>query len=350
MATSGTVGTTVFNTRKVIDNAYGRCRIARQQITAEKIEIANDLLFLRLSSMANRGIPLWAVQKEILALYVGEQSVNTPVGTVNVLNLNLRRTNRLSGTASASAGTAGNAFDGDFTTVCTTGADGWIQLQLESGTVVPMYGILPAASGTWSYTIQGSDDGVAFTTLRTVTAQAVVSGEWIWFDLEGVADWTYYRLQATGGTVLSVAELVFANNPSEINLSPLNRDDYSSLPNKTFQGQPTEYWLNKERAKPVITLWPAPGDIAKLWNLVGYLQRQVMDVGTMAQEIECRQSDYLAIVARLAGDIALSDRDVDKDWVPLVLEQAEKEWKDLWDGESDDAPTMLTPNIGVYTR
>lgn len=349
MAVSGTVDTTVFNTRRVIDNAYARCRIARQEITSERIETAMDALFLRLQAMANKGIPLWAVQKEILPLYVARQTVPTPAGTVNVLNLNLRRLNRLTGTASSSAGTADNAFDGDFATITTTLANGWIQLALESGTRVPMFGILPGASGTWSYTIQGSDDGVVFTTIYTATAETVVDNAWIWFDVEGVEDWSYYRLQATDLTVLAVRELVFGNTPNEINLAPLNRDDYSTLPDKVMLSQPTQYWLDKQRDLPLIMLWPSPNEQTRFWNLVAYVQRQIMDVGTMRQEIECRKSDYLAIVQRLAADLAIGDKGVDLALIPILQAESDVTWAALWDGESDDAPTMLTPNIGVYT-
>lgn len=350
MPTSGTVGTTVFNTAKLIEHAYGRCKIARQEIGGEKLEIARELLFLRLSQMANRGIPLWAVEKEILGLYVGQQSVETPRGTVNVLDLNLRRSSRLTGTASSSAGTADNAFDNDFDTICTTLANGFIQLQLESATRVPMYGFLPGASGTWSYTIQASDDGVTFIDLLDVEEQEVVDSEWVWFDIEGVQEWEYYRLQATGGTVLAVRELVFANAPNEINMAPMNRNNYSSLPDKTFLSQPTQYWLDKQRVVPVITLWPCPNEQTRYWNLVGYLQRQIQDVGSLVQEVEVRQSDYLAIMARLAADIGLQDKEVNPDWAQVLAVEADREWKDLWDGESDDAPTSLVPNIAPYTR
>lgn len=350
MATSDTVGTTVFNTTKLIEHAYGRCRIARQEIVGERLTTARELLFLRLSSIANRHIPLWAVEKTILPLYFGEYSVPTPVGTVNVLDLNLRRQNRLTGTASSSAGTAENAFDDDFSTICTTAADGWIQLQLESGTRVPMFGFLPGASGTWSYEIQASDDGVSFMTLYTATEEAVVDSQWVWFDVEGVEDFTYYRLQATDGTILAIRELVFSNSPNEINMAPMSRDNYSSLPDKTFLSQPTQYWLNKQREFPIITLWPAPNEQTRYWTLVGYLQRQIQDVGSLVQEIEVRQSDYLAIMAQLAADIAIQDKEVDKEWALTLVEAAKPEWAAMIDGESDDAPATLTPNIAPYTR
>lgn len=350
MATSGTVSTTIFNTASLIEHAYGRCKIARQEIVGEKLQIARELLFLRLSSMANKGIPLWAVEKEILPLYVGEFSVSTPRGTVNVLDLNLRRQSRVEGTASSSAGTADNAFDDDFETVTTTLANGYIQLQLDSATRVPMYGILPGASGTWTYSIQGSDDGVTFVTLYTATAETVTDNEWTWFDIEGVDEWTYYRLQASGGTVLSVRELVFATTPNEIPMAPMNRTNYSQMNDKTFLSQPTQYWLDKQRAFPVVTLWPAPNEQCRYWTLVGYLQRQIQDVGSLVQEVEVRQSDYLAIMARLAADIALQDKEVQPDWAQVLAVEADKEWRDLWDGESDNAPTSLIPNIAPYTR
>jgi hypothetical protein len=335
----------------MIDNAYGRCKILREKITSERIEVANDLLFLRLSAMANRGIPLWCIQKTILPIYLAEYSVPTPIGTVEVLDLNLRRTMRPSGTASSSSGTAANAFDGDFSTACTQVVpNGWIQLQYDSATAIPMFGILPNASGTWSYTIQVSDDGIAFTTIYTATDQAVVAGEWQWFDVEGVEEHAYYRLQAGATTTLNVTELVFANTPTEVNLAPLNRDDYSSLPNKFLQSQPSQYWFDRQREQPIITLWPTPNEQSRLWNLVGYLHRQIEDVGTMVQEIELRQSDYLAVMARLAADLALADPEVtDPNLITLILNQADTEGRDMWDGESDDSPTTITPNIRPYT-
>lgn len=351
MATSGTVSTTTFNTAKLIEHAIGRCKIARQEIVGEPIEIARELLFLRLSQMANKGIPLWAIERTIIPIYVGEQSVETPQGTYNILDLNLRRSNRLStGTASSSAGVAANAFDDDFSTITTTLANGYIQLQLESATRVPMFGFLPGASGTWSYEIQVSDDGVSFITLHTVTSEAVVDSEWVWFDLEGVADWEYYRLQATGGTVLSVRELVFANTPNEINMALMNRTNYSTMTDKTFLSQPTQYWLDRQRTSPVITLWPCPNEQTRYWTLTGYLQRYIQDVGSLTQEVEVRQGDYLAIMARLAADFAMQSKEVDPEWTRFLVEQAKEECGDLWDGESDDAPTSLLPNIAPYTR
>jgi len=85
MATSGTVGQTVFETRKVIDHAFRRAKIQPQQITSEHIDTALDLLFLNLSAIASYGIPLWVLEKTILPIYRGQRSVPLPVGTVDIM-------------------------------------------------------------------------------------------------------------------------------------------------------------------------------------------------------------------------------------------------------------------------
>lgn len=351
MATSGTVGTTVFRTRKVIDLAYRGCKIPPQKVGAERIQTALDLLFLRLSSMSSRGIPTWAIQKEILPLYYGRQTVPLPIGTVDLLNCNLRNLQRLTGTASASEGTAENAFDGDIETDCTqVAAGGYIQTQLDSAAQATNFGILPASSGTWSITITGSNDGSSFTTLYTNTEFEAVSGEWQWFDIEGLATYAYYRLNAVAPTVLNVAEFFIGNMPNEIPCAKLNRDQYSDLPNKTFLGRPVQYWYDKQLVEPLITLWPAPNSEFTFYQLVCYINQQIQDVGTMYQSIAVPQRWYLALIARLKGDIATTDEEVDPALVGTLDSIAEREWNRAWDGETDGSNVQLAPGIGGYTR
>ena len=55
MAYSNTVSQTVFNTRKVIENAIRRCKLPAETITAEHVDIVNDQLYLLLSDLANLG-------------------------------------------------------------------------------------------------------------------------------------------------------------------------------------------------------------------------------------------------------------------------------------------------------
>jgi hypothetical protein len=351
MSTSGTVSTTVFTTRKVIDHAFRRCKLNPQQITSEYIETARDLLWLFLSTIAAKGIALWAVEKQIVPLYGYVPDVPLPVGTVDLLDVNLRSISRPTGVYDSSEGIADNAFDSDIDTACVQVTPaGHITVQFESETRLTNFGILPDEDGEWDFEIQISDDGVSWTPVYTAAAQEMTEQEWLWIDLSGLYPTNFCRLQATGTTVLNVAEFVAGNNPNEIPLALLNTDNYDSQPDKTFPGRPTEYRYDKQRTQPIMNLWPAPGPEYTFYQLVTRVQRYIQDVGTLTQEIEVPQRWYLAIICELARQLAYSIPEVKAEVMPGLTAEAAQQLKTAWDGEGDSSPVNLRVGIGCYTK
>jgi hypothetical protein len=328
MAYSNTVSQTVFNTRRVIDNAVRRCKLTAQQITAEHIDIANDQLYLFLSDLANQGTPLWCIQRSIYPIYSGLAQLTTYEGTVDILNSNLRSLQAVSGTV-----TEQPAFwQTDFTTdtfVTTVGIK-W------TGTAVPL-------------ALQRSDDGLAWTTVQTETPNAS-AGMWTWFDLATVVASRYFRILATSGT-LSYSRVYLGNTPTEIPLARMNRDDYTNLPNKAFlSNRPLQYWLDRQSLSPVLNFWPTPNDAAEVQQIVVWAQRQIMDVGTMTQEIEVPQRWLEAIVAGLAAKMALELVEVDVNLIPILDQKAAISLNIAQMEERDNSPMMIAPNISPYTR
>lgn len=363
MTTSGTVSTTQFNTGKLIDRAFGRCQLPPQKITSEYISIAQDLLYLLLSTIASKGIALWAVQKVILPLYDATQDVLAPLGTVDVLNANLRSVTQLQLPApgviytSSAGGVAANAFDNNLATACTqTAPNGFIQVQFPSAGQPVVFGILPNATGTWNVAIQTSNDGITFTTVYANTALQATAGGWLWTDVEGIpeAGVLYVRLQASGGTTLNVTEFVCGAAPQEIPIAKINRDDYSNLPNKWFTGRPLQFWYNKGIPQPTLTLWPAPQLQFTFSQIVLYTQRYVQDVGTLTQTVEVPQRWFLSILTRLAKELLLMIPEIGKGMSDLdkqILIQEDKDrWAEGWASETDSSPVMMRPNIRAYTR
>lgn len=352
MSTSGTVSTTVFNTRKVIDHAFRRCKLAPQQITSEHIETAKDLLWLFLSTIASKGIALWAVQKDIVPLYGYVPDVPLPVGTVDLLNANLRNIHRPTGIYSSSEGTADDAFDSDIETACTqTNPAGYIQVQFDDETRITTLGILPNVDGAaWDFSVQISDDGVSWTDIYTADDLEVTEQEWIWVDVEGVYPTTYCRLLARNTTVLDVAEFVVGNTPNEIPLALINRDDYVNQPDKMTAGRPTEYYFDKQRTQPIMSLWPAPAPEYTFYQITATVQRYIQDVGTMAQEIEVPQRWFLAIICELARQLAYEIKEVDVELIPQLSSEAKTQLDIAWNSESDSAPVKIRVNISPYTR
>lgn len=328
MAYSGTVSQTTFNTRRVIENAARRCKLPAQSLTSEHVDIANDQLFLLLSDLSNRGIQLWCIEKQIYPLYDGHGNITMDTGTVDILNSNLRTLQQVTGTNYDTSTEREVAFATP-TAITTVGV-------LWSDTSVPL-------------ALERSVDGATWTVIQTETPSAV-AGEWTWFDLDSSVAEQFFRVRATSGT-LGFSQIYLGNMPNEIPLARLSRDDYTNLPNKTFQSnRPLQYWFDRQVQRPIMHLWPVPNAQAETYQIVLWRQRYIMDVGTMTEEIEVPQRWYDAIVAMLAAKLAMEYVEVDANLIPLLDGKAKEALYFAQQEERDNSPMMILPNIAIYTR
>ena len=327
MAYSNTVSQTVFNTRRVIETAARRCKLTAQSLTPEHVDIANDQLFMLLSDLSNRGIQLWCIEKQIYPLYNGLGDLTLDTGTVDVLNSNLRTLQQVTG------------INTDTSTTRT--------VNFTTDTFVTTVGILWSAAAV-PVALERSDDNVTWTTIQTETTTAT-AGQWTWFDLESSVATVYFRVRATTGT-LGFSQIYLANTPTEIPLARLNRDDYTNLPNKSFQSnRPLQFWFDRQVQQPVMHLWPVPNEEAEVNQIVLWRQRYIMDVGTMTQEIEVPQRWYEAIVAMLASRLALEYIEVDPSMISMLDAKAKESLYFAQQEERDNSPMMILPNIAMYT-
>jgi hypothetical protein len=328
MAFSNTVSQTVFNTRRVIDNAIRRCKLTAQQITAEHIDIANDQLYLFLSDLANQGAPLWCIEKQIYPLYDGVGDITMTDGTVDILNSNFRTLQPVTGTNVDTSTTRTVTFTTDI--------------------FVANVGIYWTAAAV-PIALERSDDNIIWTTIQTETPTAT-AGQWTWFDLDSSVAARYFRVRATSGT-LSFSQIYLANTPTEIPLARMNRDDYTNLPNKAFQSnRPLQFWFDRQVDNPIMHMWPVPNEAATVCQIVVWRQRYIMDVGTMTQDIEVPQRWLEAIVSGLAAKMALELVEVDVNLIPILDQKAAIALNIAQMEERDNSPMMIAPNISPYTR
>ena len=318
-----------------------------QQITSELIDTAKDNLYLLLSSLANQGFPLWCIQKEIMPLYVGVGAITLPQGTVDVLNANYRWLSRQSGTTqySSAGGIVDYAFDGNLTTSCQqTTPDGNIQIDYYgSPTQVTTVGVMMASSAIYNLVFEWSNDGVVWATAST-------PGAWQWYDIDGTQPVNYFRMRETGGATLNVTEFYAANNPTEIPLARLNRDDYTNLPNKVFQGRPLQYWLDRQRDTPIMRMWPVTNDGSMFAQFIVWRERHIMDVGSLTETLDIPQRWYEAIVWQLSWRLAQELPDLDPQLLGPIKMTADEALKLAQDEERDNSPIYFAPNISPYTR
>jgi hypothetical protein len=353
MAYSGTTGTTVITVQTLIDHGARRCGKLAEELTSEQVLSARESLYFLLSNLINIGIQYWAIDKKVYGFTADKYIYDLPLGGNDVLNALYRWMDRPSGSYTSSAGgTVANLYDSNVETICTqTSANGNISITF--GPSNPVYvgsiGFLPAASGTWSIIYEYSIDGTTWQTLVDVGTIAVVNNEWVWTDIDNGQNVGFYRIRAYNGTTLSLRELYFGNNSTEITMSRLNRDDYTNLPNKNFTAnQPFQFWFNRTIPQSQIWLWPTPQNA--FYQMTVWYSRQIMDVGDLYGELEIPQRWYMAVVSMLAHQMSQELPGVDLNRVQYLEGQAAKYLSMAEEEERDRSPLYLAPNISVYTR
>jgi hypothetical protein len=356
MAYSGTVGNTVINVQTLIEHGARRCGKLAEELTDEQVISAKESLFFLLINLSNIGINYWAIDKTVIGLNVDQYIYDMPVGTIDILNALYRTCDRPTGTPTSSAGgTVANAFDGDTSTYCQQSSPlGNISIDYGAGQTNYVFtiGFMPYIAGggsqTWSYVFEASPDGATWTNLYTGTAVSVTDSQWVWQDITNGQNMQYYRMRMTSGT-LSVRELYFGTNPREIQMSRLNRDDYTNLPNKGFLGNnPYQYWFDRTIPRPTAYLWPVPN--TAFVQVTVWRSRQIMDIGQLSNELEVPQRWYEAVVMMLAHRMSLELPAVDMARVTYLEGQAEKYLTLAEMEERDKSPIYFAPNIAGYTR
>ena len=326
MAYSGNIGGATFNALKVVDHAFRRCRLPAQAITAEMQDYAIDSLQFMLNELSNIKTPSWCIEKLILPMYENQPLVTLPQGTVEVLNLNYRVLQLLSG-ASVTTSTSYTVNFTTQTTVSTVGIE-W------SGAAVPV-------------TFQVSTDGLVWVTVGS-SSETAAAGEITWTDISGALAYSYFRI--TTASPFNFTSIVLGNLPQEIPLGQLNRDSYVNQSNKVFPGRPSNYYFQRDLPEPVVYLWPAPFSAAEQAQLILWRHRQIMDTENLQQEVNVPDRWLEAIINGLAARVAAETPAVDAALIPVLEQRAAMSVQRAWDGDNDGSPIQINPGIGAYTK
>ena len=326
MTTSGSISTTVYETRALVDRAFARCRLRPQQITAEMLIQAQTNLYLVLSDMSNTGTPVWAYDAQYLPLVQGQHNLQLPSGTVDIRNAFYRS---VAPTTPASGPTL------------AAGLITWSWAAAPTGGMLLInWSVLPTAV----MSLQTSPDNVSWTTVQTLQIPAATGLSW--YHVDGSAN-TYFRITSTTGSFTATAASLYSQL-NDLLMGRLNQDDYELLPNKDFQGRPLQYWLNRQ-LQPVMRMWPTP-DAQSAQNLVVvYRSRYIQDVGSLPQTIEVPQYWYEAITWKLAENLLYETPEADPKLIPVVAAKADQVMRLAWNQDRDKSPIRFNYNIHAYT-
>lgn len=346
LSTTNTITTTGYDTRTVIDRAYGALGLTPQQITGEKITIAQDLLSLVLTDLVNTANPLWCLEKLLVTLIQGQRAYTLLAGTNDVQSSFYRTMSNVSPAVFTNL-PAAYLFDfgllPDGVTPNSTPVSSW-QIQW-TGAAVPV-------------TFQSSPDGVTWTTVYTSNFANSSGTGTMWYDMSITKAQRYWQVipsttfngqTITPPNTLAITAASVYNTPADVMMYRMNRDDYFNMTNKVFEGRPLQFWLNRTLT-PTIELWPQPDAGAALNLMVVRRQRLIMDVGSLQQQVEVPTRWFLTIIFALADQLAFCTPEAKPDRIQMVMQRYKEMKLWTWQEERDKAPIRFNANIRAYTR
>tara|TARA_R110000796_G_scaffold47878_1_gene114818 strand:+ start:703 stop:1611 length:909 start_codon:yes stop_codon:yes gene_type:complete len=232
MATSGSVD---FNLdmAEITEEAFERCGLEFR--TGYDAKTARRSLNLLFAEWANRGLNLWTVEEitQSLAQYSTSSSVATyPLGVIT-----------------ATVGSSTNLLVGRTITGSASGTTAQVISKPSSTTITIT---IPSGSFTAGETITSaaSDESGVSTTIS--------------------ADPSLADVQAT----VDILEAVVRRSGSDIGISRISRGDYIDTPDKTTQGRPSQFYIDRQ-ITPRISLWPSPENSTD--QLIYYRVKRIQD-------------------------------------------------------------------------
>jgi len=138
-------------------------------------------------------------------------------------------------------------------------------------------------------------------------------------------------------------EVVVRRSGIDYELDRMSRGDYLTLPNKTTEGRPSQYYFNRQ-VSPEITLWATPDNSTD--TLVYYYVQRMDDADTMINTTDAPFRFLPCMVAGLAYYLAVKRA---PDRIQLLKALYEEEFQRAADEDSDRVPLKLQPSIS-YLR
>lgn len=341
-----------------------------EQASAEQLQIAQDLVFSLTSEWINAGFPLWTREFLLLPCGIGQTDVVCPVGTVDVFHSYWRILNPWRGGATLSTGADGSVLFGGQPNadVPITGTNPGVTVNFGSPIEVDTVGVLlgNVSALTTTLQLQTSPDGVTFTEVQRLPSTTFSPLTWAYLDLSPSITAQYLQIVSPGSATWTLNQLNFGlANGQDIEIGPLNIDDYWNLPDKAFQSdRPNSSYVDRQLAAPVIKVWPTPNQGA-FYNgtVTALVRRYIQDPGLLTNNVEVPQRWLEALMWRLATaliyEIPDQDQSSQASYFSLMAKQqriqaieakATKSEALMWAEERTRAPIRIAPNIRAYTR
>jgi hypothetical protein len=147
---------------------------------------------------------------------------------------------------------------------------------------------------------------------------------------------------ALGADVIDILSLVVRRDGTDYSLARLSRDDYITIPNKTTDGRPNQFFLDRQ-ITPSLKLWPVPDNST---DVVYYNALTRMDdADTYINNMDMPFRFYPCLAAGLAYYIAVKRA---PQRVQLLKAMYEEEFERAMTEDRDRASFNVVPQYDYY--
>jgi hypothetical protein len=310
-----TAGTSAFNLdlNNIVEEAFERCGLELR--TGYDLRTARRSLNLLSIEWANRGINLWTVEQQTIALNSYQGIYPLPVDTIDIMDAVIR----------TNAGVQSNQVDINISRIAEPTYLS-IPNKLATGRPIQMY--VNRQSGMENTTDITLDGGISATD-TTITLSST----------SGLASVGFIKI---GSETISYTNV----DPTTNELQNCWRGQNGT----TAAAHLTGVSITVQNL-PCVNLWPTPNPPGSQYTFVYYRLRRMQDAGTggtSEQDIPFRLLP--ALVAGLAYQVSMKKPEVTPDRIAMLKADYEQQWQLASDEDRDKAPVRFVPRNMFYYR
>lgn len=186
----------------------------------------------------------------------------------------------------------------------------------------------------------GYDARTARRSLNIMFADWANRGLNLWTVKQATITLTLGQAQETLGIdVVDILEVILRRDGTDYEIDRISRGEYATLPNKTTQGRPSQFYFDRQIA-PVINLWAVPENSTD--QLVYYYVQRIEDADTLVNTTDMPFRFYPCMVAGLAYYIGMKRAPERLQYLKAVYEE---EFQRAADEDEGRTPLKLQPSI-----
>jgi hypothetical protein len=186
----------------------------------------------------------------------------------------------------------------------------------------------------------GYDARTARRSLNLMFADWANRGLNLWTVKQATITLTLGQAQETLGIdVVDILEVILRRDGTDYEIDRISRGEYATLPNKTTQGRPSQYYFDRQIA-PVINLWAVPENSTD--QIVYYYVQRIEDADTLVNTTDMPFRFYPCMVAGLAYYIGMKRAPERLQYLKSVYEE---EFQRAADEDEGRTPLKLQPSI-----